>query len=225
MVDARKLYTDAEREQIRQALQKAESMTTGEIVCAVASESGRYDRAEAVVGFALGLVLLGLLHNLHSGGLGSWGGAQPLPLAWEVGVLCAGFLAGNGLSSWFPTLRTPLVPRREMEEETMRAAWSVFSSRRLTSTAQRGGLLIYFSLFERRVVVLADQGALGALGQAGLEQVRGAAIAALRQGRPLPAMLDCIACAGSLLAEKLPCSQGGGENELADELVILHPRP
>lgn len=225
MVDARKLYTEDERGQIRQALQQAESTTTGEIVCAVASESGRYDRAEGLIGFAFGLILLGLLHSLHNGGAGSFGAAQPLSLAWEVAVLCTGFLAGNLLSSWFPTLRTPLVPRREMEEETIRAAWSVFSSRKLASTVQRGGLLIYFSLFERRVVVLADQGALQALGQSGLEQVREAAISALRRGKPLQAMLDCVARAGQLLGEKLPCSQGGGDNELADELVILHPRP
>lgn len=178
-----------------------------------------------MIGFAFGLILLGLLHALHGGGSGSWGAAQPLSLAWEVGVLCAGFLAGNVLSSWIPNLRTPLVPRQEMEEETVRAAWSVFCSKRLASTAQRGGLLIYFSLFERRVVVLADQGALAALGQPGLEQVREAAIAALRQGKPLQAMLDCVARAGQLLGEKLPCDQGGGDNELADELIILHPRP
>ena len=225
MVDARKLYSEADREQIRQALQKAESTTTGEIVCAVASESGRYDRAEALIGFACGLILLGLLHGLHGGGAGSFGAARPLSLGWEVGVLCAGFLGGNLLSSWFPTLRTPLVPRREMEEETVRAAWTVFSSKKLASTAQRGGLLIYFSLFERRVVVLADQGALEALGQPGIEQVRNAAISGLRQGKPLQAMLDCVSQAGQLLSEKLPCSQGGGENELADELVIIHPRP
>ncbi len=225
MVDARKLYSEEERGQIRQALQRAESTTTGEIVCVVASESGRYDRAEALVGFAFGLILLGLLHGLHNGGSGSFGAAQPLSLAWEVGVLCAGFLAGNALSSWFPTLRTPLVPRREMEEETVRAAWSVFCSRKLASTVQRGGLLIYFSLFERRVVVLADQGALQALGQPGLEQVRDAALSALRQGKPLQAVLDCVARAGQLLSEKLPCDQGGGDNELSDELIILHPRP
>ena len=85
--------------------------------------------------------------------------------------------------------------------------------------------MIYFSLIERRVVVLADQGALEALGQPGVEQVRDAAVSALRQGKPLQAMLDCVGRAGQLLGEKLPCSQGGGDNELADELIILHPRP
>ncbi len=225
MVDARNLYTEEERAQIRQALQKAESTTTGEIVCAVASESGRYDRAEALLGFALALLLLGLLHSLHNGGAGSWGAAEPLSLTWEVAVLCLGFLAGNLLGTWIPSLRTLFVPRREMEEETVRAAWSVFCSQKLASTVQRGGLLIYFSLFERRVVVLADQGALEAVGQEGVTQVRDAAVAALRQGKPLQAMLDSLSKAGQLLAEKLPCDQGGGENELSDELVILHPRP
>ncbi|MFN8612469.1 MAG: hypothetical protein U0931_33325 [Vulcanimicrobiota bacterium] len=225
MVDARNLYTQEQRDQIRQALQKAETTTTGEIVCAVATESGRYDRAEALLGFALALLLLGLLHSLHYGGSGSWGAAEPVPLAWEVGVLCLGFLAGNALASWIPGLRTPFVPKRELEEETVRAAWSVFCSQKLSSTVQRGGLLIYFSLFERRVVVLADQGALEAIGQDGVKQVRDAAVASLRQGKPFQAMLDCVGKAGQLLGEKLPCDQGGGENELSDELVILHPRP
>ena len=142
MVDARKLYSPEEREQIRQALQKAETTTTGEIVCAVASESGRYDRAEALIGFACGLIMLGLLHSFHNGGSGSWGGAEPISLGWEVAVLCAGFLFGNLLGSWIPGLRTALVPRREMEEETVRAAWAVFCSQKLSSTVKRGGLLI-----------------------------------------------------------------------------------
>lgn len=225
VVDARKLFTDAEKQQVTERLRQAESTTTAEIVCAVASESGRYDRAEGILGIFVALLFLAGLHAWHAGGPGSWGAATPLSLRLEMLVLCLGYIGGNLLGSYLPQLRTRLVGQLEMGEETVRAAWSVFCGQRLSSTRQRGGVLVYLSLFERRVVVLADQGAMEALGPAGVNAIRDAATSRLRQGKALEALLECLGVAGRLLGEKLPCSQGGGDNELSDELVILHPRP
>lgn len=225
VVDARKLFTPEDKERFRQALAQVESGTSAEIVCAVATESGRYDRAECHIGVLLSLLGLGLLHSLHYGGAGSFGSATPLSL-WSLMLTVAlTYLLGIGLASNFPSLRTRLINRKEMEEETIKAAMSVFTSRRVASTSARGGLLIYLSLFERRVVVLADHGALEALGKEGILTIRQKAVEHLRQGQALEALLAGLEAAGAIFREKLPCQQGGGENELSDELQILHPRP
>lgn len=224
MVDARRLFTEQERKQISVRVAEAERQTCAEIVCAVASESGRYDRSEGLLGFVLALLSLGLLHGLHQGGPGSWGAAQLLPLSWEMAALVVGFVLGNVLGTYFPDLRRPLIGRREMREETLRAAHSVFMRRRLGSTRQQAGVLLYLSLFERQVVVLADEGALQVLGPSGVGELRDLAQQALRRRQPVQAFEESVRRAAQLLAPSLP-PDVENPNELPDELVILHPRP
>jgi len=224
LVDARRLFSEQERHQISRWVAEAEGETCAEIVCVVASESGRYDRAEALLGFGLALLALGLVHGMYQGGSGSWGPAQALPVSWEMATLVVGFVLGNLLGTYFPQLRRPLVGQKELRQETLRSAHSVFTRRRLASTRQKAGLLLYVSLFERQMVVLADEGALGALGQSGVDEIRDLAQGALRQKKPVKAFEESIKRAAQLLAPGLP-READASNQLPDELVLIHPRP
>ena len=55
-MNALKSLNSAQLEQIASAVQDAELKTGAEIVCAVTTESGRYDRAESIFG-GLGAIL------------------------------------------------------------------------------------------------------------------------------------------------------------------------
>ena len=57
-MNATKAFTDKELRDIESAVADAESRTSGELVCAVATESGRYDRAESIIGLITALVLV-----------------------------------------------------------------------------------------------------------------------------------------------------------------------
>lgn len=219
MVNARTFIDPAQAGQVSQAIAAAEKRTSAEIVCAVASESGRYDRAEGILGLAGSLLALSLLQLFFQSD--SW---EPVavPLAYQGAGVVLGYLLGNLLGTYVPGLRAPLVGPREMLEETARAASHVFAERRLGSTRKGGGVLIYLSLFERRVVVLADGGA--ALTEDELKSLRDLALEQLRQGQRLQALIAPIEAAAELLSERLPY-QEGDVNELPDELLILHPRP
>ena len=95
MVSAPKFVSEDGKQQIAAAIADAEKQTAAEIVCVVATESGRYDRAEAVVGIVVAVVALWFAHMVgQSWVLGQWdvGG---LHLAWQVLAVVVGFVPGN----------------------------------------------------------------------------------------------------------------------------------
>lgn len=225
MADARRAISEADRARVAEAVARAEQATAAEIVCAVASESGRYDRAEAVVGLLGAVLALAGLHALRAPLLTALGGeAGALPLAFQVGAVLAGFFLGNLLASGVHPLRSFFVGRQEADEEVSRAAGYLFQARRLASTRARGGVLVYVSLFEREVVLLADEGAHAALGDQGLLEVRDQVVARLA-ARDLPgAFVAAAEGLGQRLKEALPRAPED-QDELPDALLVLHPRP
>lgn len=218
-MNARTFLTPEQQTEVSTAIAAAEKRTSAELVCAVASESGRYDRAEGILGVIGVLLALSLVQVVVTGD--SWAPVAVPPLLQGLAVVL-GYLAGNLLGSWVPILRAPLVSSAEQLEETARAASHVFATQRCGSTRRGGGVLIYLSLFERRVIILADRGA--ALDEAALQKLRDLALEHLKRGERVQAFTAPIAAAADLLEKTLPY-QPDDQNELPDELIVIHPRP
>jgi putative membrane protein len=220
---ATRFVSSEEKTAIETAVANAEKQTSAEIVCAVATESGRYDRAEAIVGFACALIGLWVTHMVAGASATTWSPVA-VPLPWQMVGVCVGFIAGNVLASFAHPLRRLVTSTREMTEESTRAAAHVFHAQRMTSTRARGGLLIYVSLFERQAHVVADDGALGVLGREGIEALRDVALTRLKAGNRAATFIDTAAAAGERLAAGLP-HEPDDTDELSNELRVLHPRP
>ena len=217
------IFNEAERKAVENAIHDAEGQTSAEIVCAVATESGRYDRAEAVGGITLALIFLGLANlSTLTSGPGDWGGAAP-----SFGIQCVavviGFVGGNVLLSYVHSLRQFFTSRSQMDQEVERAAHGIFAARGLHRTSGRGGVLIYLSLYERQIYVLADEGAMGAGGKDLPESIRLATNGPLQSRDFSGALLAGIAQTVNLVKAKLP-KQPGDQNELPNEVEIFHPR-
>ena len=226
MKSALKLFTKEEKEIIEKAISDAEEQTSAEIVCAVATESGRFDRAEGIIGLAValfGLWLVNILVPTISSFTGSWHTAQ-VQLEWQAAGVTLGFIIGNLLASYVHWLRRLVVGEREITEEVARAVSYVFSERRLASTRDRGGVLVYVSLFEHRVVIMADEGAKNILGDEGIGSLRDLAVGKLRNGDSLGTFVETIGAIADALKTDLPC-QDDDENELPNDLRLYHPRP
>ena len=227
MIKATSYFTAEEKQTIEQAIGAAEEKTSAELVCAIATESGRYDRAEAMVGLIGALLMLAVGYLiflcLQSDG-GSWGETRPLPFGWQCLCVVVGFVLGNVAASFCHPLRRPLVSRDEMDEETLRAAQYVFGFEGLTRTRGRGGLLIYVSLHEHRVIVLADEGLKKAMGQAFLDKMRDHAVNHLRAGERVETFTETIETALGELEQALP-RRPDDKDELPDHLLLIHPRP
>jgi putative membrane protein len=230
MANALNFLTNTEQEQVEQAIVAAEKKTSAEIVCAVATESGRYDRTEAIVGLLTAVAALVLTNVLAfyiahwAPEPGDWSEYTGLALGWQIVAVVVGFLLGSVIASYVHPLRRLLVQRQELEAETLRAAWYIFAQQCISSTRHAGGLLIYVSLFERRAVVLGDKGIVSHLGQEFLDQLRDVAVANLRKRDRLKTFLESVELAAEKLSAPLPYTESDA-NELPNHLVIIHPRP
>jgi putative membrane protein len=222
-------FTDADRRRIATAVAAAESVTAAEFVPVVATESGRYDRAEDVVGLWIGgiaaLITWALLPD--PGGFGGWG----ITPDWLEPVLIAlalllGFLVGTAVAARVRRLRGLFVPRSHMRTEVDAAAMATFYDRRVHHTERATGVLLYVSLFERMAAVFADQGVIDALrdgdqsDDAVLQGAIDAFTADLTDGDVAGALVARIESLAERLSARLPATEVDVD-ELPDALVII----
>lgn len=217
-------FNDEQRDAIQLAVAAAESSTSAEIVPVVATASGRYDRAEDIVGLwvaILALVCTWLWIDGAQQAEADWGAtAGSWDLAWLVLAVVVGFLAGVVIGARVTWLRALFTPRAEMRDEVADRAQSLFCDQRIHHTTSGTGILIYISLFERMAAVIGDKTVTERLGQAALDEACATLTGQLARGDHAAALVDTIRTVGAKLAEVLPRT-GDDENELADALVTI----
>ena len=227
MTNAETLLSDDDRAEIEEAVAEAEGRTAAELVCAVATESDRYDRSESIAGLGFGLIVLGLVHAVAgymavSGG--SWETAAGVGFAGQVAAVVGGFVVGSVLTSYWHGLRRMLVSEDHLTGAVEQTGWRVFGMHKIRATERRTGILIYVSLFEHRVSVLADDAVREVLGDEGIAELRDIAVDHLRDGRPKETFLAPIRRAAELLEDELPAGDDDVD-ELDDRMLVFHPRP
>ena len=142
---------DAERERVAHTVRNAEAGLTAEIVPCVFEQSSPYPEsiwAGAAAAMSLAVAALFMMDELSP----RWTGLSTLIL-W---VPAAGLL-GAALGRWCAPLKRLLIGGPRMEAAVARRAKEVFFDRGIARTAARDGVLIFASLLERRVVVIADE--------------------------------------------------------------------
>ena len=151
-----RFFSPADHRAIEAAVREVEARSAGEIVPYAVERSDRYLRAlwsAATLG-ALAASLAGRPRPVDERGVGRPGGAsgsrcrRPRARPW----------AGSRRSS-VPDLRRALVPAEALAEPgSSQRATQAFVEEEVFRTRDRTGILIFLSLFEHRVVVLADRG-------------------------------------------------------------------
>ena len=218
------IFSEEQRRLVEQAVADAESKTCCEIVPVVAAASGRYDRAEDIVGmwFAGGIaILIWLFVPRPLQESGSWGGASLLVgLTTMILGFVVAFILGTVVASRIGWLRRLFTPAKQMRNEVAARARQVFFDKRVHHTQSATGLLIYISLFERRAMLLGDEGVLKNVGQVFFEQRCEQLNKGLRQGDLTKTICEVISTAGNQLAVSMP-QQGQVLNELSNPLVLI----
>ena len=216
MQRASDLFSEEQREQIEKAVIEAEAKTACEVVPVVATASGRYDRAEDIIGLWLAVfaaIAVWLMFPRQSHESGSWSGA---PLYVGLVAMVSSVVVGSQLV-W---LRRLFIPRKQILEEVTAPAREVFFDKRVHHTGAATGMLIYVSLFERTAVVLGDQQVLEKIGQTSLDRLCQQLTEGLRRGDATVAICSVIAEAGKQLSGPLP-RNADDVNELQDSLVLI----
>lgn len=225
-MNALKSLNSAQLKQIESAVQDAELKTGAEIVCAVTTESGRYDRAEsifgglgAILGLAGGHLIAQMMDNE-----GQWSPPPTFSLLMQTALVTGGFILGIIVSSFSKRLRSIVVFRSEVAAETQRSAQIVLSNAILASPRSVGAVLLYISLAERKALILCDRLAMEALEQNTLDGICDAVISHLKAKDITQGFLTGISQLADHLGEKIPAAESNLD-ELDNHILLIHPRP
>lgn len=153
-MDIERYFTTAELHAVESAIQQAEGRSRAEIITVAAAAADTYDGAPWR-GAALGAVIAALGAGVVHWFGGFWGGALWLTTSLPTAV---GAVAGYGLVARVGGLRRRLTSPVTMERRVRQRAAAAFVEHEVFATADRSGVLLFLSLFERRAVVLGDSG-------------------------------------------------------------------
>ena len=221
---ASKYFTEEDSNKISLAVVEAEKHTSGEIIPIVATVSGRYDRAEDIVGLIFALISVSIGWCLFQDVQTSSGWLSGLMITFGlVPILITivfGFFVGTLLANIFPVLRTPFIPKSEMQAEVESRAAEVFQKFRIRKTKGSTGLLIYVSLYEHMVRIMGDDAISKKLNQEDWQSICDIIINGCKNKQMTQGMIDGIAKAGEMLGEHFPI-QEGDVDELANDLITI----
>jgi putative membrane protein len=224
MKRASKVFTDQETARIEEAVTAAESKTHVEIVPVIATASGRYDRAEDIVGLWFGtiaMVAVWFALSIQGTDEAQWGttlSRYELPLL-AIAVV-TGFLVGAFVATYTGWLRRVFTPRKEMTDEVTDMAQKTFYDQRVHHTGRAGGVLVYVSLFERMAAIVGDQEVIDKLGQSSLDELCQVLVEGIQEGDTATAICEVTRQAGERLASVLPRTSND-EDELSNALIFI----
>ncbi|MBM3600644.1 MAG: hypothetical protein FJX35_20775 [Alphaproteobacteria bacterium] len=206
------LLSPADRARALEAIRAAEARTAGEFIVAIARESDSYQSGPLL---AAGIAALIIPNALLL--------AAPLDASSHVVAQLALFATVFALCSW-PPIRLRLTPAATRARRVRRAALDLFFSQGVHAAPSRSGILLYVSLAEHQVELVADVGIDSRVAPGAWDGVVAAFVARMRQGVAGGGVGSGLAAAisgiGDILATHFPAAPGQA-NELPDRLIEL----
>jgi putative membrane protein len=198
----------AEARRVCEAIEAAETGTSGEIFVAVARSSDDYGLVPVLWAATAALLAVWPLHLFTSLSINAVLGLQA-----AIFILVA--LAVSPVS-----MRTRLAPPWLVDEEVARAARDQFLSHGVHLTDERTGVLIFVSIAEHRVEIVADDGIAARVGQNEWDDIAADVVRHTRQGQLSSGLVEAVDHAGRLLREHFPAG-AGNRNELPNTIIQL----
>jgi putative membrane protein len=134
-------------------IRAVEAASSAEVVVEIRAHSGSYAHAEArfaaLAAFVVLLVVLFAPWNI-----------DPI---WVPPVVLGGYIIGVMLARLSDLVRRSMTTRRDRDARVRTAAAATFVERGVTNTSRETGLLIFLSVLERRMELIADRGILDAV--------------------------------------------------------------
>ena len=197
-------FDDTAQVALTDCVKKIETTTDAELVLIVRARSGSYRQADLLFGALLGFA--GLLFLIFS--------PFDFHAYWVTLDVALLFSFGALLSSRSNAIRRLLTTKKFRSEAVRTYAAAMFYEAGIANTAAEMGVLIYLSVLERRLELIADRGVLKGVNPLEWNQVLFELHQAGREAQPqsLSAGLEHL---GALLATCLPAT-GENPNELPD---------
>jgi len=201
---SRAKFDKAAGDALADAIREIEKNTNAEIVVVVRGRSGTYRHADYLFGAIVALV--GLAFVLFS--------PFEFHTYWIPFDVTALFVAGAFVCSRGDWLRRLLTTKRFRVKAARTGAAAMFYEAGIANTSAENGMLVYLSLLERQMEVIADRGILKCVPPLKWNH----AVFELKQSAKDPEptkLVQGLHSLGKLLAEHMPAT-GENPNELAD---------
>ena len=217
-------FSEADRQSVSETIKQAESKTSGEIAVAVIRESYDYaiyeTTAAVLAGFIYFIALMFYVAEIE---------AFLQSLFWDYTVNY--LLLFYGLSTFvvmtvfyflfnISFLDRLLIPSRIMISKVRARAVRYFMESGISNTRDRTGILIFISVLERRVELLADRGIAAKIPQEKWTSIVSDIIIGIKAGELNSHLQKAVVQCGELLKEFFPIKEDD-TNELSNEVDIL----
>lgn len=198
--------TDEERRSLAQAIRRAEEKTSGELVTVLAAASDRYMYVS--------------LFWAASAAIAIHGGISLMAVAVDGFIVeVAAFFLCALLFQWAP-IRFRLAPKRLKHLRAHRVAREQFFEQGVHLTDGHTGVLLFVSVAEHYVELIADKGINDAVAEGAWDEIVADLIGSVRIGRIAEGFNDAIERIGALLETYAP-SGNENRNELPDHLIEI----
>jgi putative membrane protein len=194
-----------DHERIAAAIRSVEEKTSGEIVCVLARTSSTPAALPIMIAAVTALAVPWPLVALTA-----------LPVLRILSLQALTFIMLATVLS-LPRVRVALMPRAARRRIAYRAAMEQFVHRGIARTADRSGILIFVSLAEHYVRVIADEGIAAKVPQSRWQAAVDALIAHIREGRVADGFIAAIELCGHELAAHFP-RKPSDRNELPNRI-------
>lgn len=209
MIDAEHFFSAAEKEKIAATIKDVEAKTAGEIALMVVNKSDTYPEGVVLGGTMIGgLIALVVTDYFFNDSLWMY-----IPCAVIVAIL-----AGAALKR-LPLLHRLFIPAGQISQRVETRAAQAFYEKGLHKTREASGVLFFFSLFERKVWVIADQGIYQKITQAELQTYTRHILEGIKSGMKTEALCTEISRFGQVLALHFPL-RPDDTNELSNQVII-----
>ncbi len=200
---------EADKTRVAAAIKAAESRTSGEIVTVIARSSDDYVYIPLLwASLAALLVPLPFVFWDFSFGL------------LEVYEIQLATFAVVGLAFRWSPVKMRLIPKTVKRRRAARLAREQFLEQGLHHTEGRTGVLLFVSVAEHYVEILADSGINDRVTPGAWDRVVADFVGAVKQGRVADGFVAAVGACGTLLAEHFP-KPPGNENELPNHLIEI----
>ncbi len=209
------MLTQDDHRKIAAAIAQAEAQTAGEIYCIVTDEVSKY--REVPIAWGAGAALLippaAILLGLRPFDLGAFGaGWNEAPNLGDAvtealasyAVLQAVLFALVALVTAAPPVRRALTPAFLKRHRVTRIAQTHFLSTGMAQADHRTGVLIFASVKDRRVELLADAAIHAEVGDAAWDAAVAALVRGIRSADPATGFVEAIEICGRALAAHFP---------------------
>lgn len=198
-----------ELDKISEAVTKAESATSGEIIPLLIAQSDFYPAAHFRLGIIFSFTFALVAYNFYP----HW--TDPLTYFY---LQIAGFILGYFLT-YLPFIKKFMTTHEERVEEVHQRAMKGFFQHGLHTTKDRTGILIMISFLEKRVEILADSGINAQVDPKTWEKLVQDLITKIHQGKLVDGLCESIQECGKILSVKFPL-RPDDKNELKNDLIM-----